>query len=112
MPSTNHKKVINITPNVAGQKVKEIYEVEAQRRGRLPRLFVSDAIAYACRNKSRFKTPLIEAKPKNGSHISILLDKEIKEDLMIWAEEQRSNQSLWANYILEKILELELLGEI
>ena len=112
MSSPKDIRVINITRKAAGLKVKETYEFEAIRRGRMPRLFIADAIAYACKNKSRFKTPLKEARLKEGSHISIQLDKKIKDEVKDWAAKQRSNQALWANYLLEKIHELELLDEI
>jgi hypothetical protein len=108
----NAKKVINIAPAAAGLGVKERYDQEAIRWGKPARRLMASVLARACEDKGRFKGPLEEPRDKGGTHISIEIDEEIKNNLMQWAEDQESNQSLWANYILEKGLELKILKDI
>jgi hypothetical protein len=108
----SERKIINITSTNAGQGIKERYDTEAMVRGRTSRPFISSVIAYACANKIKFKGKLENMAEKGGTHISIEVPADIKDELKAWADEQGSTQALLANHVLEKALELNVLEKI
>lgn len=105
-------KVVNITQTASGQRLKDDLDKEAKKRGMKVRSFVGQILTYAVANKSVFKKPLKDARPKPGDNIGAVVSEKVIDELNAWAKEKNTSRGFWCCFILEKVLEDRLIDDI
>ncbi len=103
---------VNIATSASATGLKTDLQKEANRRGMSLSALVAQIYNYAVDHHAKFEEPLKTARPKPGDHISASVPIKIRDNLNDMAEEDHRTRSLLCCFILEKVLEDNLLPEV
>lgn len=105
-------RAINITGSSSGKGLREQLLSEAANRGMKITPLVSTIYVYAVSNNDLFSTPLRNAMKKDGEHIGAKVPETVAKALQKWATSTNRSRGYLCCYILEKVLEDNLLDKI
>lgn len=103
---------INISEASCGKGLRDKLQDEAAKKGLSLSNLVRKIFIWAVDNQSKLENGLSKARSKPGERISTTVSVEVRDALNDWASATDRKRSLLCCYILEKVLEENLLREV
>ena len=102
----NPISIINITPQASRERLYEMLDKEADRRGFGLRHFCGSQLEKAIHNKEEYDKPLKKPLQKGGKAINIVVNESAKRDLKEWASKKNTSLGKHCAFLLEKWIEI------
>jgi len=106
------KSRIDINPANSGKGVKEALSKIAELKSTTVSGLVRSIISYSIENKNEFTSKLKNPRPKSGLNIVSHIESDVLDNLSKWQKERNVSRVKLVSYIIEKVLEDDLVDKI
>lgn len=107
-----NKVSVNISTSASGRRLKEDLTRAAHNRGVNLSKLVAAIYRFAVNHREKFEKPLKDSREKPGGHISASVPASVRDELTDWAVHADKTRTNLCCFILEKVLEDDLLDEV
>lgn len=112
MSAQSNRCAVNVSKSSSAEGLKQALQQEASNRGLSLSKLVGKIFIWAVNNNEKFHGSLKQAAKKPGDHISTSVSANVRDQLNIWARKTDRERSHLCCFILEKVLEDNLLDII